>query len=226
MIERLILAYRAEIYEWTVPSIVKFIKEKWKVLLIVLLPAIVILGIGILAICFEWNILIYILLLFELVYVFIVDRYIVKSHQKGLCARKEHLLKVRKLLKSFCPSRDICKERELMMIIDRLTEIIENGNPIKNLGERFIKFVKGIIFPIVGFFAGISATHFGNMDLDYIIDLGIGIIVCLGAGYVLWICLTKAVHSMVFRDYDAALALREDIKDILLFYTNSEENLQ
>ena len=42
MIERLILAYRAEIYEWTVLSIMRFIKEKWKILLFILLPAIAI----------------------------------------------------------------------------------------------------------------------------------------------------------------------------------------
>ena len=155
-----------------------------------------------------------------------IDRYIVNNYQRGLRAREEYLLKVRKLLRTFCSSRDMCAERELTMIIDRLTEIIENRNPIKNFWREFVNFVKGIVFPIIGFFAGISATHLENMDIGYIVALGTGIVVCLGAGYILWICLTKVVHSMLFRDYDAAIALREDIKDILLFYTNSGCNLQ
>lgn len=217
MVDKLIQAYRAQIYDRDMTDYIAIFKNKWKILLATIGPIILFFMSMIFAIIRNWVAVVYIMAFVEIIYVYFLDRYLVKHYQDSLRIREEHLEKVQWLLSEFTTKKDLCAEHDIKKIIDRLSQKIESQDPVENLFGKFGAFVKNIILPVITFFAGISSTWLEKMEIERIINIAVMIIVFLGVGYIVWTLIVKFLNVVVKMDYNAAKSLREDLEDILLF---------
>ena len=67
-----------------------------------------------------------------------------------------------------------------------------------------------------------SCIPIEQLDFASTVGFSIAIIAILAMMYILWIFVSNALRKIIYRDYDAALALCEDLRDVkLVFFSDT-----
>lgn len=107
------------------------------------------------------------------------------------------------------------------ILIMRLSDYIKLP-PLKSFFGKLGAFAKLIIFPVITYIAGIYSSNVATLGFANVVGYAVAIIAILGMLYIIWLFTSATFRKIIFRDYDAALALCEDLKDIkLMFFTDT-----
>lgn len=223
MLDNLILAYRSEFYDWNLKNFVEFLMKNKKLFWALITFILVIMATIIYSLINRTNVLMLVLLFIEFILVIAGDRRMVKRHRQFISAKKEHLNKVTLFLKTAIPDKDLFSEKQVEELIDRLSIRIDSGAPFNKFKSNLSNFGKVIIFPIITYIAGVYTTNISQVEFTVVIVWAISIILIIGLAYLMWGMLSQAIQEITCRDYDAAIALKEDLLDIkLLFFMNNK----
>lgn len=222
MINNLIQAYRSEFYDLSLAEIWSIIKSKWIILLITALAFIFIGTLLIVSLCCDLPFLMYGVIILEFVFCIVADRYIVKQYQGSLHNEAMHLEKVKTFLETVYPDHSLYCPVKIDILIDRLSEYIQKLQPFKSLTSKLGSFAKTIILPVITYIAGVYSPNLEQLDFASTVGFSIAIIAILAMMYILWIFVSNALRKIIYRDYDAALALCEDLSDVkLVFFSDT-----
>lgn len=218
MVERIITAYRAQIYEWSVEDLKRIFgsnKKFWITFFVGLLTLTALLVIGFLL---KLYYLVIIALLFEGVAMIRADRYSVKQYRNALEARNEHLDEVADFLRTVIPDVDLYNPEQISELEDRLSHQIEKKRPFAHVGMRLKSFATAVVFPVVTYIAGVFSNYLEKLEISVVLLYGIGGIVVLATVWFTVTMLLDFLRPFFCRDFDAAVSLRESLKDLQLLY--------
>lgn len=218
MIENLIQAYRAQIYDYSLSDWLSVFKRAWKVLIICLLCIIGILSAVGCSIYYNLPVLMYITIIAELVLAIFADKYFVKQFRIMIASRTTHLDDVVTFLQTVLPNNCLYTKSQIEALISRLSERIDSEQPFRSFMQHLFTFGKAIIVPIVTYIAGLYSTHIQQLEFHVVVSCALAIIIISAIGYALFYFLSSMIRKITNRDYDAAIALREDLKDIILLH--------
>lgn len=222
MLDNLILAYRYEFYDWNIKKFIElYSKNKMQFNILI---GFIFVGLCTISYCIytRSNLLMFIFLLAEIILIILADRFAVKRWQQIVLGKKEHLSKVILFLKTSVTENDLYNEKQIDELIKRLTERIETRIPFNNFKSSLINFGKSIILPVITYIAGIYSSEFSKTDLNTVVTLAISIVLLLGCVFIIWDFVIQSLRKIYHRDYDAAIAFKEDLLDIkLLFFKSS-----
>ena len=218
MIDRLIHAYRAQIYDYNLTDLCQTLKTNWKALFACLAGIILILAGVVCSLVFNLPIVMYITIFVELLFFAITDRYFVLHYKAGIELEVSHIKKVSTLLQSVLPDNDLYTVNQIDMLIDRLSDRISSQQPFHSFFKHLFNFIKYITVPIISFIAGAFSDKMQELGLAMVIGYALAIMVVLAVFYVIFIFFSPLIKRITNRDYYAAIALCEDLKDIKLLY--------
>lgn len=223
MVDRLISAYRAEVYDWSFSDWKTLWKENKRYVLS--LFGYIALLIILLLVWYntKLNIILIFTVLGEGISVFIIDRYTVRQYKRLLSSRQEYIKKIVSFLKSAIPDADLYNSKQVDILIQRITERVDSKIPFKTFLAGIGNFVKAIILPVVTYIAGVYSGSVGQLNIEIVASYGLVIILFLGIARLTWSGISNIIRTVLCRDYDAAVALREDLLDIKLVYFSSDE---
>ncbi|MEY8360329.1 hypothetical protein AALA99_15170 [Anaerotruncus colihominis] len=99
---------------------------------------------------------------------------------------------------------------------------VRAGN-CKIFSKNLSNFGKTIVFPIITYIAGIYTTNIRELEFTMVLTWAISVILIIGLGYIMWGMLSQGLQKITSRNYDAAIAFKEDLLDIkLLFFINDK----
>ena len=225
MIDQLIHAYRAQIYDFSISRFWEHLKTKWKVLLICIICILAILAGAVYSILFSIPILMYITIIAEFILFAVSDNYLIKKYKEGILTETSHLEKVATILQTILPNGTLYTESQIELLIDRLSERIISQKPFGSLGKHLFDFAKYIIIPIITFIAGAYSGKIPELEFSIVASFALGTIVFLAIIYAIVLFLFPFVKRIVNRDYYACIALCEDLKDIKLLYFSSTSSV-
>lgn len=220
MLDDLILAYRSRFYDWDFKEI-KELCSKNRVILL-WLSAFVLSAVSITVYCVYAKSVpfMFALLTMELALGIWADRYTVKQYQRILSGKRDHLAEVASLLRTAVPGENLYHAEQIEEMIERLTNRIETRIPFRNLRSGLSGFGKAIVLPAATYIAGAYSARISQAEFQTVLTWGILIVLILGLADAAIRIVTQALRKITCRDYDAAVAFREDLLDIrLLFFT-------
>lgn len=218
MIDKLISSYRAQIYDWSVKQWLAFLKEKWKSVLISLIFLLLPIGIYVFGVAKKSAIIMLLSLLAEGVSLWLLDRYTVKHHIAFLQNRQSHLKETEVFLKKTIPDVNLFQEELIDELIKRLSDRIDQRVPFKNFLKGIESFAKAIILPIITYVAGMYSAGLEEISIDVVATYAVFIIMLLGIVRLSWVGFSDIAKTFFCRDYNAAIAFREDLLDLRLLY--------
>lgn len=166
----------------------------------------------------------FVFLLVELILGIVGDRLTVKRYQQFICTKQDHISKVAFFLKTTIPDNDLLNRKQIEELISRLSYRIESGAPFNRFKSNLSKFAKVIVLPIITYIAGVYTGNISELELTVVATWAISIILIIGLGYMAWGMLAQGLQKITCRNYDAAIALKEDLLDIrLLFFMDDEQ---
>lgn len=224
MLDNLIFAYRSKFYDWNLRETAEFYKKNKKILWVLIIFILVAIATIIYSLISRTSVLMFVLMLIELILGVVSDRLMVKRHRQFISAKKEHANNVKLFLKTVISDKDLFSKRQVEELIARLSIRIDTGAPFKKFKSNISNFGKAIIFPIVTYIAGIYTTNVSELEFMVVLAWAINIILIIGLGYVIWGMLSQGLQKITCRNYDAAIALKEDLLDIrLLFFVDDKQ---
>lgn len=222
MINNLIQAYRAEFFDLSPSDFWRIIKSKWAILLV---AAVVFVLIGILlavSLRCKLPILMFCAIIIEFLFCIAADRYIVKQYQGSLHSEAAHLDRVKIFLETVYPNHCLYSAATIDTLIDRLSGHIQKLHPFKSITSRLISFAKTIVLPVITYIAGVYSSNLEELGFASVVGFSIAIIAILAMMYIMWLFVSNALRKIIYRDYDAALALCEDLRDVkLVFFSDT-----
>ncbi|MFZ2539409.1 MAG: hypothetical protein WAX04_10970 [Oscillospiraceae bacterium] len=223
MLDNLIMAYRAQIYDLNFSKVKGFCKKN-KMLAIGFAILMIVIVISVIAcIKFKSSLLMLITLIGECITVLVVDRYTVKQYQQFLLSKQHHLEETVSFLKTALNGKNLFSAEQVEELTVRLTRRIESKIPFKNFLTICSNFVKAIILPVITYVAGIYSGNLGQLDFVTVASWGVSVVLLLGIARVAWSGVFAVLRTITCRDHDAAIALREDLMDIkLMYFSNSK----
>lgn len=224
MLDNLILAYRSEFYDWNLKEIAGFYTKNKKLLWGFIVFLLAVIATMIYSLISHTSILMLIFLLVELILGIAGDRLTVKRHQQFICTKQEHINKAVLFLKTAIPDNDLFSRKQIEELINRLSYRIELGAPFNKFKSSLSKFGKVILLPIITYIAGVYTGNISELELTVVVTWAISIILLIGLGYMTLGMLAQGLQKITCRNYDAAIALKEDLLDIrLLFFVDDGE---
>ena len=218
MVDRLITAYRAQIYDWTLADWKRFCSEQKQFCSIFCVVSfLIVVGIAASIICKNLAFALLAFLL-ELIAVAFADRYTVKQHQIALANRKNRLYETISFLQNTIPDIDLYHQGQIDELITRLSARIETRAPFKNFLSSAKGFATTIILPIITYIAGAYSSQLQQLDIMIAITYGVSIIISLASLQLIATTLLDILHPLMYKNYDAAVSLREDLMDLKLLY--------
>lgn len=224
MIDKLISSYRAQIYDWSAKQWLTFLKEKWKPILISLIFLLLPIGIYVFGAVKKSAIIVLVSLLTESVPLWLLDRYTVKHHVSFLQHRQSHLKKTEDFLKKTIPDANLLQEEMIDELIKRLSDRIDQRVPFKSFLKGIESFAKSIILPIITYVAGVYSAGLKEISIDVVATYAVFIIMLLGIMRLSWVGFSDIAKTFFCRDYNAAIAFREDLLDLRLFYFRADKD--
>lgn len=223
LLDNLILAYRSKFYDWDLKETAEFYKKNKKIIWGLIIFILVAIATIIYSLISRTSVLMFVLMLIELILGVVSDRLMVKRHRQYISAKKEHINNVALFLKTAIPDKNLFSKKQVEELIDRLSIRIDTGAPFNKFKSNLSNFGKIIILPIVTYIAGIYTTNVSELEFMVVLAWAISIILIIGLGYVMWGMLSQGLQKITCRNYDAAIALKEDLLDIkLLFFVNDK----
>lgn len=217
-IDKLISSYRAQIYDWSVKQWLAFLKEKWKPVLISLIFLLLPIGIYVFGVAKKSAIIMLLSLLAEGVSLWLLDRHTVKHHIAFLQNRQSHLKETEVFLRKTIPDVNLFQEELIDELIKRLSDRIDQRVPFKNFLKEIESFAKAIILPITTYVAGVYSAGLEEISIDVVATYAVFIIMLLGIVRLSWVGFSDIAKTFFCRDYNAAIAFREDLLDLRLLY--------
>lgn len=224
MVERLITAYRAQIYDLTFADLWRIYKSNKKLCLLVfggMLAIAIIIAIGLVSGHYYLTIVAFIL---EIIAMVAADRYAVKQYRKALSVRKEHLEMVKEFLKTAICGVDLCTQEQIGGLVDRLSTRVEENRPFNRINLRLKSFTNAVIIPIISYIAGAFSGYLQQMEFSDVLLFGIGVIIAVATIWLIGTVLLDLLRLVFCRDFDAAVSLREDLLDLQLLYFPAKSN--
>lgn len=218
MVDRIITAYRAQIYDWSLADLWEIIKSNRKLWITVFGGMVLIMALLILGFVCQRLLVVIAALALEAVAVIRADRYAVKQHRRALESRNDHLSDVIGFLKTVVPGVDLFNPDQVGELVDRLTGIIEEKRPFARIGRSIKSFANAIAIPIITFVAGVCSGYLQQMDVSVVLIYGIGSIFTIAIIWFFTSMLFDFVRPIFCRDFDAAVSLREDLMDLQLLH--------
>ncbi len=218
MIDKLISSYRAQIYDWSTKQWWAFLKEKWKPILVSLIFLLLPIGIYMFGAVKKSAIIVLVSLLAEGVALWFLDRYTVKHHISFLQNRQSHLKETEEFLQKVIPDVNLLQKEMIDELIKRLSDRIDQRVPFKSFMKGIENFAKAIILPIITYVAGVYSTGLEEMSIDIVATYAVSIIMLLGIARLSWVGFSDIAKTFFCRDYNAAIAFREDLLDLRLLY--------
>lgn len=157
-------------------------------------------------------------LLAEGVSLWLLDRYTVKHHIAFLQNRQSHLKETEVFLKKTIPDVNLFQEELIDELIKRLSDRIDQRVPFKNFLKGIESFAKAIILPIITYVAGVYSAGLEEISIDVVATYAVFIIMLLGIVRLSWVGFSDIAKTFFCRDYNAAIAFREDLLDLRLLY--------
>ena len=218
MVDRIITASRAQIYDLSLVETLQIIKRNWKLWIAVFGTMIAIFALLIWGFASQKIWMVVTATLLEAIAVICADRYAVKQHRRALESRNEHLTDVIGFLKTVISGMDLFNPDQIGELVNRLTGIIEEKRPFVRFGRSIKSFANTIVIPIITFVAGVCSSYLQQMDISVVLVYGIGVIFTIAIIWFLTSMLLDFVRPFLCRDFDAAVSLREDLLDLQLLH--------
>ena len=224
LLDNLILAYRKEFYDWNRESISKFLKKNKKLLFAVFVFILLFIITISCSLIFHTNIGMFAFLLLELFLGIAGDHLMVKRSPKFISEKQEHINEVVSFLKIAIPENNLFCKKQIEELISRLSDRIEAGAPFNKFKLRLSNFGKVIILPTFTYIAGLYTSFLGQLEFTVVAAWALSIILVVGLIYITLGMLAQGIQKITCRNYDAAIALKEDLLDIkmLCFIGNDE----
>ena len=151
----------------------------------------------------------------------------VKRHQQFISRNQGHINKVVSFLKTAIPDSDLFCKTQVEELINRLSSRIDSGAPFSKFESSLCNFGKIIIVPVIAYIAGAYTANIRKLEFIVVLTLAISIILIIGLCYITCGMLLQGLKKVIHRNYDAAIALKEDLLDIrLLFFVNDNDNIE
>lgn len=223
MINSIVTAYRAQIYDRSVKDMWTIVNNDKKLWIVIITVFSVVIGFAIAGVAFDNQYLTGAAFVIEIVAIIAADRFAVSRYRRALERRQEHLTYVVEFLQTTVPGVDLCNKKYIDEVIIRLTDYVEEKRPFSRLVNKLTNFAKSIIIPVITYIAGVCAGQLQEIDADLIVTYGIGFILLAATVWLAMSVLRDAIKPILCRDYDAAVSLREDLKDLQLlrFYSKN-----
>lgn len=154
----------------------------------------------------------------EGVSLWLLDRYTVKHHIAFLQNRQSHLKETEVFLKKTIPDVNLFQEELIDELIKRFSDRIDQRVPFKNFLKGIESFAKAIILPIITYVAGVYSAGLEEISIDVVATYAVFIIMLLGIVRLSWVGFSDIAKTFFCRDYNAAIAFREDLLDLRLLY--------
>ena len=224
MVDKLISSYRAKIYDWTLSQWVTFWKSKKKLIIAYLFFVMALAGLFVFGVKIQSSLIMLLIFLIEAISLLMLDRYTVKHHDQFLRNRQNRLSETKSFLQDTIPNVNLYQARTLDELIGRLSDRIDERIPFKNFLKSIKDFAKAIVLPVVTYIAGVYSGGLEKINVDIVVSYGISIILLLGVIRLAWGGFSEVTKTFFCRDYNAAIALREDLLDLRLLYFSSSDN--
>lgn len=108
-------------------------------------------------------------------------------------------------------------------MIDRLTLFI-NECPLHTGSRQIAAFSKTIILPIITFVAGVYINDIRKIETLLVFNTAWSLIIFLLLVWIILKLLRYVLQKVLFKNYNAAVAFREDLLDIRLMLFSSGSN--
>lgn len=221
--DNLILAYRSKFYDCGLKATIAFYKKNKGLLWAFIAFTCSVIVTMIYSVKSQNTALMLALMISEILAGIICDRWAVKHYQQYISRKKEHINDVTLFLKAAISEKDLFSKKHIEELIDRLSVRIDAGAPFNKFKSSLGKFSNVIVFPIVGYIAGLYTTNMRELGFAVILVWSVSIILLTGTLYFAGVALSQALQKIICRDYDAAKALREDLLDIKLLFFVSDK---
>lgn len=218
MVERLITAYRAKIYDMTFSDYRKLIKQNKKFFLLftaLMLSIIVVCVVGILCKKFFMVIAAVIATIITIIW---ADRTVVRQHRKAIVNRMDHLKEFSDFLKDAIPNNNLHDAEHIKELVSRLSVYTDEMYPFRKITNKAKQFATAIVVPVVAYLAGAYTPLVLEQELNTVLTLGVGIIILLALAWIWGGMIMDILRPLFCRDYDAAVSMREDLLDLQLLY--------
>lgn len=224
MIDKLISSYRAQIYDWGIGQWCSLIKERWKPIAVSLAFLLFPVGMFLLGAARKSAVIMLLSLFVEGIPLAFFDRYMVRYHAIFLQNRQNRLKETEKFLKEVVPDVNLYRKDIIDELIRRLSERIDQRVPFKNFLNSIGRFAKAIILPVITYVAGVYSGGLEEVTIEVVATYAVFIILLLGILRLAWAGFSDIAKTFFCRDYDAAIAFREDLLDLRLLYfqTNND----
>lgn len=218
MVDRIITAYRAKIYDLTFADVWRIYKSNKKLCLLLLGGILVIGSLIVAGLISGHYYLTIIAFAFEVIAMVAADRYAVQQYRKALSARKEHLEMVMEFLKTAICGVDLCNPEKIAGLVERLSKRVEEKRPFYRISLRLKNFASFVVIPIITYIAGAFSSYLQQMELADVLLFGMGIIIAVATIWLVGTMLLDFLRLVFCRDFDAAVSLREDLLDLQLLH--------
>ena len=218
MVDRIITAYRAQIYDWSFADLLQIFNSNRALWFAIIGGMLVIAALLTIGLVFGQYYLAIIAFLLEAVAMICADRYAVKQYRKALDARKEHLKTVAEFLKTVVSEVDLYNSEQIGELANRLSRQIEEKRPFNRVGGRLKKFASAVIIPVVSYIAGAFSSYLQQVDFPTVVLYGVGVIITIATVWFTGSMLYDFIRPVLCRDFDAAVSLREDLLDLQLLF--------
>lgn len=177
---------------------------------------------GIVCVKLKSPLLLSIILVLECRIAIFADKYTVKQYSLFLLGKQHHLEETVSFLKTTLPGNNLFNADQIEELTVRLTKRIEAKKPFKNFLNISSNFTKIVILPVVTYVAGVYSGDLKQLDFETVAVLAMSVMLFLGIGCVACSGILVILRTMICKDRDAAIALREDLMDIkLLYFSNN-----
>lgn len=218
MIKNLIQAYQTRFYDSSSAIWMSAMKHQWFLGILSLFTLILIGVLTVIAICHNQLTLMCIAVIIMLIFTIATDTYAFKQYHGTLQKEALHLENVKEFLETTYPNYSLFSEDKIDILIVRLSKYTQETQPFKTLTSKLSSFAKVIIFPIITYLAGVYSSDLVQIDFGSAMGAAVVVTTALAIIYVAWLSLSTFLRKSIYRDYDIALALYEDLQDIKLIY--------
>lgn len=218
MIDKIITAYRAQIYDWSAKDFWAIVKNNKLLWISILAVSLAVIALLLASLIFNKTWLAVIAFAVEVVAIIVADRVAVKRYRSALGCRQDHLNAVVEFLKTTVPGVDLYNPEHINELVSRLSDRIDEKRPFARITSKLKSFSTAIVLPVITYIAGVYASQLQEIEVGTVITYGVGIILIIAT---IWLALSTfldAVRPVFCRDYDAAVSLREDLMDLLLLH--------
>ena len=214
MIDNLIISYQAQIYNQ------RFQQNKFIVKIIYVILSLLCLTIVINTWSFSKKITIFTFVpsFVAISFTYCLNQYLVKHNLDFLQSRKRGLDDTKKFLKNVIPGIDLYQKDMIDELINRISGYIDQITPFKYYLDNIKSFTKTIMVPIISYIAGMHSNEIKNLSIDFIVKGGFRIIFLYIILKLIWDIFSDAVTILYCKNYNAAIAFREDLLDLRFLY--------